>query len=135
MQPEPPLVPVPVSATTLGLLAAFVVRVTAPEREPVVVGVKVTEMLQDALAAKVDPHVVVFAKSPVVTMLVMLSVAPPVFVSVSTCAALVLATTCGVNVSVVAESDTNGVPPEPPLVKFCDWIPPVVMPDTSVATA
>ena len=53
--------------------------VTAPVRGPVAVGVKVTEMVQLAPAAKEVPHVFVSPKSPLAAMLLMLRAAVPLF--------------------------------------------------------
>ena len=58
------------------------VMVTEPLREPVAVGVKVTLMVQEALVARLEPQVLVWEKSPLVAMLVMVRVALPVFVRV-----------------------------------------------------
>jgi hypothetical protein len=46
-------------ATVCGLPAASSARVRVPVRVPRALGVKVTAIAQDALAAKLDPHVVV----------------------------------------------------------------------------
>lgn len=56
------------------------VTVKVPVRVPVVVGLNVTLIEQDALAARLDPQELVWEKSPLVVMLVMARVAPPVFV-------------------------------------------------------
>ena len=55
------------------------VRVSVPLREPMAVGVKVTLKVQLALAARLEPQVLVWEKSPLATMLLMLRVALPVF--------------------------------------------------------
>ena len=54
-----PIVPVPLRLTECGLPVALSVIVTTPVRVPVVVGVKVTLMLQFAPAATVLPQVLV----------------------------------------------------------------------------
>ena len=59
------------------------VMVRAPERLPAAVGVKVTEMVQFAPAAKLDPQVLVSAKSPDAMMELMESAPDPEFVSVT----------------------------------------------------
>jgi hypothetical protein len=56
--------------------------VIEPLRGPVAVGVKVTLRLQRALAARLKPQVLVWEKSPLVVMPVMVRVEFPVFVSV-----------------------------------------------------
>jgi hypothetical protein len=62
---------------------ALSVMVTEPLREPVAVGVKVTLIEQEALGARLEPQVLVWEKSPLTVMLVMLRVALPVFLSVT----------------------------------------------------
>jgi len=52
---------VPVSATACGLEAALSVSVIAPVRVPEAVGVKVTEIVQLAFAARLAPQVFVCA--------------------------------------------------------------------------
>ena len=52
--------------------------VTVPVLSPVPVGLKVTAMLQEAPAAKLDPHEAVREKSPLMEMLLILRAAPPV---------------------------------------------------------
>ena len=54
-----------------------------PLREPLTVGVKVTLSVQLALAATVEPQVLVWEKSPLAVMLVMLSAALPVLLRVT----------------------------------------------------
>jgi hypothetical protein len=49
----------------------------------VAVGLKVTPMVQVALAATLEPQVLVWEKSPLVAMLLILSVPLPVFLSVT----------------------------------------------------
>ena len=57
--------------------------VTTPDWKPSAVGVKVTLTVQLVWAAKLVPQLLVCAKSPVVKMLVMLTVVAPVFVTVT----------------------------------------------------
>ena len=70
------------------------VMVTAPVRVPVVVGVKSTLIAQLAPAATEDPHVPepAKAKSPPIVRPLIVSVAFPVLLSVTACAALVVPT-------------------------------------------
>lgn len=68
---------------------ALSVNVTAPVSVPAAVGVKVTEMVQLAPAARLDPQVLVSAKSPLTLTLVKERLALPVFVSVKASAWLV----------------------------------------------
>ena len=84
--------PVPVRLMVCGLPAMLSVIVTAPVRMPVAVGVNVTLMVQLAPAATDVPQVLVCMKSPLATMLVTLSAAVPVLVSVTVCTALVVLT-------------------------------------------
>ena len=65
--------PVPVRVITCGDPAALSVTETTPVRLPVTVGVKVTEIVQLAPAARLLPHVLVSAKSSDATMDVTLS--------------------------------------------------------------
>ena len=51
------------------------VTVMEPVREPVAVGVKVTLIVHDALAARLVPQVLVCEKSPLMVMLEIVSVA------------------------------------------------------------
>src|SRR2546423_14378025 len=82
--------PVPETPAVWGLLLAFSVTVNVALREPVTVGVKVTLMVQVALAAKVEGligQLLVWPKSPglvpVKPMLVMVNAAPLGFESVT----------------------------------------------------
>ena len=59
-----------------------------PVREPAAVGVKVTEIVQVPAAATEPPHVLVWLKSPLAAMPVIVRAADPVLVSVTDCAAL-----------------------------------------------
>ena len=76
-------VPVPVRLTVCVAGLALSVRVKEPLREPLAVGVKVTLRVQLAPAATLEPQVLVWEKSPLTVMLVMLRVAFPVFLSVT----------------------------------------------------
>jgi hypothetical protein len=69
--------PVPLKVTVAGLLAASELMTTLPLRAPSTVGEKLTLMLQLAPTASVLLQVVVWAKSPLATMLAMLSAATP----------------------------------------------------------
>jgi hypothetical protein len=67
----PAAVPVPVSATTWGLLSAESVKVREPVAAPAVTGVNVTPTVHVAPAATLDPQVLLAtAKAPLVAMLV-----------------------------------------------------------------
>jgi len=85
-------VPVPVRLTVCGLPVASSVIVIVPGWLPVAVGVKVTLMVQFAAAATDVPQVLVSVYCVLAAMLVRLSAAVPVLVSVTVCAALVVFT-------------------------------------------
>lgn len=94
-------VPVPTSETLCGLPLASSVTLRAAFRAPLAVGLKVKLIMQFAPAARVDglaAHVLVSEKSPlfapVMAMLVIVSAALPVFVSVALCGALLVPTGC-----------------------------------------
>ena len=90
-------VPTPLRETACGLPLALSVILTVAVRWPVVVGVKVTLIVQFAPALTLVPQVLVSAKSPgfvpVMLMLVIVSVPLPVFVRVTVLAILVVPTT------------------------------------------
>jgi hypothetical protein len=75
--------PVPVRLRVWVAGLALSVMVTAPFLVPVAVGLKVTLTVQLALAATLEPQVVVWEKSPLAVMLVMLRVALPVLLRVT----------------------------------------------------
>lgn len=81
-------VPVPVTLTDCGLPLALSVIVSVPVRVPVVVGVKVTLMLQVPPAATEPLQLLVWAKSPVIAILLTLKGPVPVLPSVTICGAL-----------------------------------------------
>src|SRR5260370_19636657 len=81
--------PLPERVTDCGLAGALSDMVIAPARAPVAVGVNVTEMLHEAVAARLVPQLSVSAKSPLALMLIMVSAALPGLVSVTVCKALV----------------------------------------------
>ena len=76
-------VPVPVRLTVWVAGLALSAMVKEPLREPLTVGVKVTLRVQLALAARLAPQVLVWEKSPLTVMLVMLRVALPVLLRVT----------------------------------------------------
>ena len=84
--------PVPVSDTVCGLPVALSVKVMVPGWLPVAVGVNVTLIVQLAPAATELPQVLLSAYCALAVMLVTLSAAVPVLVSVTVCAALVVFT-------------------------------------------
>ena len=76
-------VPVPVRLTVWVAGLALSAMVKEPLREPLTVGVKVTLRVQLPLAARLEPQVLVWEKSPLTVMLVMVRTALPVFLSVT----------------------------------------------------
>lgn len=90
----PKSAPPPVNVTTCGLLGAESVIATDAVRKPVVVGVKVTLMVQEAPAARVALQVPVTENSallvPATAMLIPVMLAVPELVSVIDCEALVV---------------------------------------------
>src|SRR5437879_2164754 len=115
--------PVPVSDTDCGLSAASSVMFAVAARAPVTAGVKLTLIVQLA-PGPTEPtpvgQVLPAAKAksaacaPVMVMLVRFSGAPPLLVSVTFCAALVVPTRCSPNALLVAESvAVGGVTPVP----------------------
>lgn len=78
------LMPMPARDTTCGLSAALSVKVMLPFRAPVAVGVKTIVMVQLAEPARALPQLLVWAKSPLATILAMLRASPGlVFVKVT----------------------------------------------------
>lgn len=75
--------PVPVKATLWGEPLALSVMVRTPVRLPDAVGVKMIDMVQFAAAARLDPQVLVSAKSPDAMMELMASALDPEFVSIT----------------------------------------------------
>jgi hypothetical protein len=88
--------PVPERAAVWGLPAALSVTVTAAVRDPVVVGLNVTLTVHCAPAARLEPQLLVWAKSPllvpVIAMLLILTDEVVPFFTVIGCAALVVLT-------------------------------------------
>ena len=86
--------PVPERLTVCGLPLALSVMLTEAVRLPLAEGLNVTLIVQLLPAATELPHVLVWAKSlaltPVSARLVMFSVVPPLFVSVTAWALLVV---------------------------------------------
>jgi hypothetical protein len=79
----PGAVPVPVRLTVWVAGLALSVMVRVPVLVPVAVGLKVTLMMQEALAARLEPQVLVWEKSPLTLMLVIVRVALPVLLRVT----------------------------------------------------
>jgi hypothetical protein len=75
--------PVPVRLTVWVAGLALSVIVRTPVLVPVAVGLKVTLRVQLVLATRLEPQVLVWEKSPLAVMLVMLRVALPVLLRVT----------------------------------------------------
>ena len=73
-------VPIPVRLTVWVPGVALSVIVKVPLLEPAAVGVKVRLMVQEALGAGLEPQVLVWEKSPLVVMLIIVRAALPVLV-------------------------------------------------------
>jgi len=121
------VVPVPVSPTVCGLPAALSVMVKVPVRVPAAVGVKVTLIMQFALAASIAgsvPQVFVSAKSPEVPIVLIVRGPVPVFVSVTVCAELGVFSNWLPKVRVVGASITAGAgfAPIPLSAMFCGLV-------------
>jgi len=105
-------VPVPIKLITWGLPPALSVMMIAPARVPMAVGAKLALIVQLALAATLPPFAQVVPvagmKSPLRTMLVMVSAALPVLVSVAVCAALNVPSGWLANVRLSVDSLTAG---------------------------
>jgi hypothetical protein len=119
--------PVPVSVTFCGEPVALSATLSVPVSVPVVVGLKLTDMVHVAAAASVVPQVVVslneLALTPlsVIPPVVMVRVEVLVFLSVTTWAALVEPTAVLAKVSVAGVSVAVGgaAAPVPVNVTFC----------------
>lgn len=93
--------------------------VRVPVRVPLAVGVKVTLIVQLPLTANEAPQLLVWAKSPLVAMLVMVSAAVPLLVSVTVCAAEVVPTFWPAKVRLAGESPAAGAMPVPLKLAVC----------------
>jgi len=123
--------PVPESGTVCGLPGALSVMVKVPVRAPSWVGVKVIVILQFFPGARVLPHGlvdVVCAKSPLVAMLLIFSVAFPVLVRITLFPTLVAPLTTFPKASEVGERVTTG----PLATVTVSWIVVVCVSDPDV---
>ena len=106
-------VPCPLKLTVCGLLVASWVIVNVPLRVPVIVGVKLTLMVQFPFAARVAPHVVpACAKSPEAETPVIVRVVACALCTVTAWAALVVLVVCAAKVILagVTVTGTAGAP-------------------------
>src|SRR5208337_3257708 len=111
--------PVPVRLTVCVAGLALSVMVTAPVLVPVALGLKVTLRVQLAPAATLEPQVLVWEKSPLTVMRVMLRVAFPVLLRVTLLALLLVPTFCDGKVKEVGERLTAGAVPVPVRLTVC----------------
>jgi len=95
--------PFPLRLITCGLAGALSVIVSEPVLAPDPAGVNVTLIVQLAFTARAEPHVLVCVKSPLATMLAMLSGAEPLLVRTTCCTVLPMPTGWLVNVRLVVE--------------------------------
>src|SRR5438876_852284 len=104
--------------TMCGLPAALSVIVIVPDLAPVAVGVNVTLVVQFAPAATGVPQVLVWAYCALAAMLVTLSAALPVLLSVTDCAALVVFSSWLPKLKFVADKLTMGAGAAPVPVRL-----------------
>lgn len=126
-------VPTPLRLTVWVLPATpllLSVMVSAPVRVPLAVGVKVTLIMQLAPAARLPPQLLVWAKSPLVAMLEMVSGPVPVLERVTFCAALAVPRFWLPKLRVPGETLTAGAVPVP--LRLTVWVLPLVPPLSSV---
>jgi hypothetical protein len=74
IETRPGVAPVPDRGTICGLVIALCVRISCPVLVPATVGVNVTVIVQVAPAASVVPHPLARAKSPLIELLMPVSV-------------------------------------------------------------
>ena len=107
-QGPPSQLPSPSTRFDCGLEAALSDSVIAPVSVPEAVGLKVTEIVQLAFTARLVPQVLVCAKLPEAAMLLNVSAAVPVLLSVTACVALVVPTVWLANVKLAGDKLTTG---------------------------
>jgi hypothetical protein len=100
--------PVPAKLTVCGLPGALSVIVSVPVRAPDAVGLNVTLIVQFPAAATLVPQVLLWAKSPLAAILVMVIAVPPEFSSFTVCALELEPTSWPVKVKVVGVSAASG---------------------------
>lgn len=86
--------------------------VSAPVREPPAVGLKETVIVQFAPAARLDPQLFNWLKSPLVEMPEIVRDTFPLFVSLTSCAAPEAPTNWPAKERVVGETEAEGAPPD-----------------------
>jgi len=125
--------PVPVRLTVCvlpftPLLLSVIVNV--PVRAPFFVGAKLSFRVQDPLGATLPLQLFVWLKSAPVVMLAIVSVAVPLLLKVTGCAALVVPTAWLAKDRPFGEADPSA--PRPVPVKLTVWVLPGVPPSSSV---
>jgi hypothetical protein len=104
------VVPVPVRETVCGLPLALSVIEMVPSSMPVVLGEKVTLMVQFDPVPTADPQLLVSAKFALAAISAMFSEAVPEFVSVTVRGWLIVPATSSPNVKLVCDKSTLGEP-------------------------
>ena len=102
--------PAPLRRAECGELEALSVMLRVPLRLPTTVGVKLTEIVQLLPAATVEPHALVWAKSPDTPIWVTVSAAVPSFDSVSSWLTLAVPRDWLAKLSTAGLRDACGVP-------------------------
>jgi hypothetical protein len=110
-----PLFPIPTKKMTCcGSLYALSVRAMVPPRDQVVVGVKVTVIVQDEFTATIPVvQLSVSEKSPVESMSLIVKPAVPVLLTVTVCVALLFPTNTPLKLRLAGVSVTTGATPVP----------------------
>ena len=88
----PEVKPIPLNGSGLGLPTVAFVTVIEPLRGPVWLGVNVTVMEHLAPAARLDPHVFLWLKSPLAVRLLITTGELPLLARVAVCALLAVLT-------------------------------------------
>lgn len=116
-------VPVPLRATACGELAALSAKLSEAESDPLAEGLKVTETMQELLAASDAPQVVVSVKEvafvPMMAMPERTTAAVPVLVSVTFCVAEDAPTAVEAKARLAVERLIVGVAPVPLRATVC----------------
>jgi len=109
--------PVPLSAMVCGEVLALSVMVIVANNAPVAVGAKCPWIVQLAATARLAPQLFANtneeAPAPVTAMLVIVTAAVPLFVTVTVCEPLEAPTVVGANERLVADKVTGGSTPVP----------------------
>ncbi len=109
------MIPVPVSFTSCGLVAALSVKVSAPVIAPRLLGLKVTFTVQLLFAAREFEQLLVWLKSPLATIEPMESAPVPEFVSVTVLETLVVPAATLAKAKVFGLKVAAGAPPPEPI--------------------